>query len=115
MTRLVVDFGGRSTYNGHSLKSLRRPDNTYKPVRSDLINRADSVLERFAERNRLDEPFFDHAVNLIQWLENPDAAPTDQLSLTATMSLAHYCLACHFPKRDPRWMRGNLIGTTGHS
>ena len=122
-TRLTAVFGGQGTHNGDSLNDLRRLYNTYKPVLSNLISRADSVLKRLAEHIRLDEPFFDYAVDLIQWLETPDAAPNGAYVATAPISfplngiisLAHYCIACRFLKRDPGRMRESLTGTTGHS
>ncbi len=122
-TRLTAVFGGQGTHNGDSLNYLRRLYNTYQPVLSNLINRADSVLKCLAERIRLDQPFFDYAVDLIQWLESPDAAPNGAWVATAPISfplngiisLAHYCVACRFLKRDPGQMRESLTGTTGHS
>ena len=121
--RLTAVFGGQGTHNGDGLNELRRLYDTYKPLLSDLIKHADSVLKRVAKSARLDDPLFDHAVDLIQWLESPDTSPNGACVAIAPMSfpingiisLAHYCITCHFLRRDPGQMRENLTGATGHS
>lgn len=121
--RLTAVFGGQGTHNGDGLNELRRLHHTYKPLLSDLLKYADSALKRVAKSARLDDPLFDHAVDLVQWLESPDTAPNGAYVATAPMSfpingiisLAHYCITCHFLRRDPGQMRESLTGATGHS
>ena len=123
IARLTAVFGGQGTHNGDGLNELRRLYNTYKPLVSDLIKHADSVLKRLVERARSDELLFDHRFDLLQWLENPDTAPTGAHVATAPVSfpingiisLAHYCIICRFLGKDPGQMRENLAGATGHS
>ena len=121
--KLTAVFGGQGTHNGDGLNELRRLYDIYKPLLSDLIEHADSVLKRTAKNARLEDPLFDHEVDLIQWLENPGTAPSEVYVATAPISfpingiisLAHYCITCHFLRKDPGQVRDILNGATGHS
>lgn len=121
--RMTAVFGGQGTHNGDGLNELRRLYDTYKPLLSDLIEHADSVLKQIVKYIRLDDPLFDYAVDLIHWLESPDTAPNRRHIATAPISfpingiisLAHYCITCHFLRKHPGQMIENLTGATGHS
>ena len=123
VVRLAAVFGGQGTHNGDGLNDLRQLYDTYRPLLSNLIKHADSVLKHLAKKIWLRDPTFDYAVDLIEWLESPDTAPNKaylatapiSLPINGIISLSLYCITCHFLKKDPGQMRENLIGASGHS
>ena len=121
--RLTAVFGGQGTHNEDSLNELRQLYDTYRPLLSNLIKHADLVLRNLAKKVELHDSLFGYAVDLIEWLESPETAPNGahvaiapiSLPINGIISLALYCISCHFLKKDPGQMRESLTGATGHS
>ena len=121
--RLTAVFGGQGTHNEDGLNELRQLYDTYRPLIANLIKHADLVLKNLAKRVESHETLYDYAVDLIEWLESPETAPNGahvaiapiSLPVNGIISLALYCISCHFLKKDPGQMRESLTGAAGHS
>ena len=114
-------FGGQGNIEEY-FDELRDVYNTYPSFLEDLISPAAEMLQALS-RDPKAEKMYPKGLNVIKWLQDPDAQPdTDylvsapvSLPLIGLVQLAHYTVTCRSLGLTPGEVRERFAGTTGHS
>lgn len=114
-------FGGQGNIEEY-FEELRELWQTYPSFVGDLILTAAEQLQTLAN-NPSAEKLFTKGLDIMNWLQNPEATPDVEYLITAPVSfpliglvqLAHYEVTCKALGIHPGTLRERISGTTGHS
>ncbi|KAH8759455.1 malonyltransferase-like protein [Diaporthe sp. PMI_573] len=114
-------FGGQGNIEEY-FEELRELWQTYPSFVGDLILAAAEQLQTLAN-NPSAEKLFTKGLDIMNWLQNPEATPDVDYLITAPVSfpliglvqLAHYEVTCKALGIHPGTLRERISGTTGHS
>lgn len=114
-------FGGQGNIEEY-FEELRELWQTYPSFVGDLILTAAEQLQTLAN-NPSAEKLFTKGLDIMNWLQNPEATPDVEYLITAPVSfpliglvqLAHYEVTCKTLGIHPGTLRERISGTTGHS
>ncbi|OCL12674.1 putative fatty acid synthase beta subunit [Glonium stellatum] len=116
-------FGGQGNGNSECLNDLRRIYQTYEPLLHGLIDATGPFLLEISRSNRAEDYFGPEGLDLVEWLNDKEKAPSADVISSAPysfpiiglISLANYCALCKAASVTPGSMRNVLKGITGHS
>lgn len=114
-------FGGQGNIEEY-FEELRELWQTYPSFVGELIMTAAEQLQTLAN-DPAAEKLFTKGLDVMNWLQNPDATPDVDYLISAPVSfpliglvqLAHYEVTCKTLGVHPGLLRERLSGTTGHS
>ncbi|POS73465.1 chain elongation-2 [Diaporthe helianthi] len=114
-------FGGQGNIEEY-FEELRELWQTYPSFVGELIMTAAEQLQTLAN-NPSAEKLFTKGLDIMSWLQNPEATPDVEYLITAPVSfpliglvqLAHYEVTCKALGIHPGTLRERVSGTTGHS
>lgn len=114
-------FGGQGNIEEY-FEELREVYNTYPSLVEDFISTAATHLQLLA-RDPKAEKLYPKGLDVLRWLNNPDAQPDIDYLVSAPVSfpligltqLAHYVVTCRVLGTHPGHIRERFAGTTGHS
>ncbi|KAH8885019.1 hypothetical protein GQ53DRAFT_829395 [Thozetella sp. PMI_491] len=124
--RLFAIFGGQGTQNPECLGELRKLYEAHPTELEPLLTYASAALHAASKAC----PLYDadgkrwDGIDLIEWLESPEDAPTSQrlvasapvsFPINGLLSLSQFCLSCHRLDIQPGQLRTLFAGATGHS
>jgi fatty acid synthase subunit alpha, fungi type len=119
---LFALFGGQGT-NEVYFDELQSLYDVYKPFISQFLTSVTlDVLLPLSQKYQ-DTAYFTHGLDIISWLNNPEARPTVSYLSSVPVSfpligltqLVQYLVACHVIGITPGELRGRIAGATGHS
>lgn len=114
-------FGGQGNIEEY-FEELRELWKTYPSFVGELITTAAEQLQTLAN-DPAAEKLFTKGMDVLNWLQNPDATPDVDYLISAPLSfpliglvqLAHYEVTCKSLGIHPGELRDRISGTTGHS
>lgn len=114
-------FGGQGNIEEY-FDELREVYTTYSTLLEDFINSAASHLQQLS-RDPKAEKLYPKGLDVMRWLNNPEAQPDTDYLVSAPVSLpligmtqlAHYLVMCRVLGTHPGHVRDRFSGTTGHS
>lgn len=114
-------FGGQGNIEEY-FEELRELWETYPSFVGSLIMTAAEQLQNLANEPTA-EKLFTKGLDVMNWLQNPDATPDVDYLISAPVSfpliglvqLAHYEVTCKVLGIHPGTLRDRIAGTTGHS
>lgn len=114
-------FGGQGNIEEY-FEELRELHHTYPSFVGELIQSSADLLLTLAS-NSSAEKLFPKGLDILAWLQSPDATPDVDYLITAAVSfpliglvqLAHYQITCKILGLHPGLLRERIAGATGHS
>lgn len=114
-------YGGQGNIEEY-FEELRELWTTYPSFVGDLIMSSAEQLQTLANDSAA-EKLFTKGLDVMSWLQNPDATPDIDYLISAPVSfpliglvqLAHYEVTCKALGIQPGTLRDRISGTTGHS
>ena len=114
-------FGGQGIIEDY-FDELREIYVTYPSLVRDFLNVAAQHLQYLARDQRAFKSY-PKGLDILRWLDNPDARPDTDYLVSAPVSfpligltqLAHYVVTCRVLGTHPGHVRDRIAGTTGHS
>ncbi|KAK4125894.1 beta subunit of fatty acid synthase [Parathielavia appendiculata] len=119
--KLYTIFGGQGNIEEY-FEELRELYQTYPSFVGELIVSSADLLQNLSSHPSA-EKLYSKGLDIIAWLQNPDATPDIDYLISAPVSfpliglvqLAHYQITCKVLGLDPGVLRDRISGTTGHS
>ena len=119
--RVYSIFGGQGNIEEY-FDELRTLYNTYPSFVEVLITQAAELFQTLS-RNPRAEKLYSKGLDIMAWLNDPEATPDTDYLVSAPVSfpliglvqLAHYTVTCRVLGLTPGQFRERLSGTTGHS
>jgi fatty acid synthase subunit beta len=114
-------FGGQGNIEEY-FDELRQLSQTYSSFIAELISTASELLQTLSNDSTA-EKSFPKGLDVMNWLQNPEATPDIDYLISAPVSfpliglvqMAHYEVTCKVLGISPGHMRERLQGSTGHS
>ncbi|KAJ2906352.1 putative fatty acid synthase beta subunit dehydratase protein [Zalerion maritima] len=114
-------FGGQGNIEEY-FEELREIYKTYPSLVSELVRNAADLFQTLSEDKDADK-LFPKGLDILNWLENPEATPDVDYLISAPVSfpliglvqLCHYQVTCKVLGVYPGILRDRFSGTTGHS
>ncbi|KAI4159531.1 MAG: hypothetical protein LQ342_006532 [Letrouitia transgressa] len=114
---------GQGTANTVCLKELRELHRTHGDFLKVLLEIASETLGSLAILPEVSAFYDNIGFNVRQWVEDPKAAPEDEVlplaplsfPLIGLLSLSHFCVTCKLLQKSPGDVRDAFKGITGHS
>ena len=114
-------FGGQGNIEEY-FEELREVYHTYPSLVEDFVSTAAAHLQLLA-RDPKAEKLYPKGLDVLRWLNNPDAQPDTDYLVSAPVSfpligltqLSHYVVTCRVLGTHPGHVRDRFSGTTGHS
>ena len=124
--RQAVLYGiceGQGIANTVCLKELRELHAQYGELLEELFKAASATLGALANLPETSDFFHEIDFDVRQWIEDPQAAPEDDilplaplsLPLVGLLSLGHFCVTCKILDQTPAEVNHVFTGVTGHS
>ena len=118
---LYAVFGGQGNIEEY-FEELREVYNTYPSLVEDFVGTAAAHLEVLSRHPKA-EKLYPKGLDVLRWLNKPDAQPDTDYLVSAPVSLpligltqfAHYVVTCRVLGTHPGHVRERFTGTTGHS
>ena len=119
--KLYNIFGGQGNIEEY-FEELRELYQTYPSFVGDLITTSAELLQTLSSHPSA-EKLYSKGLDIMSWLQNPDATPDIDYLVSAPVSfpliglvqLAHYQVTCKVLGLHPGILRDRISGTTGHS
>ncbi|KAK5661256.1 hypothetical protein OQA88_11150 [Cercophora sp. LCS_1] len=119
--KLYNIFGGQGNIEEY-FEELREIYQTYPSFVGDLIASSAELLQTLSSHPSA-EKLYSKGLDIMNWLQNPDATPDIDYLVSAPVSfpliglvqLAHYQVTCKVLGLHPGILRDRISGTTGHS
>ena len=119
--QLYAMFGGQGNTDDY-ISELREAYDTYGHLVVDVLSWGSGLLKDLSQDPRVGKTY-SRGLDLMAWLRNIDEQPEADYLITAPVSfpligllqLAQYSLSCRLLGTDPRGLRDNFIGSSGHS
>ncbi|KKY19773.1 putative fatty acid synthase beta subunit dehydratase [Phaeomoniella chlamydospora] len=119
--KIYTIFGGQGNIEEY-FEELREVYNTYPSFTEDLITSSAELLHALS-RDPKAEKQYPKGLDVMKWLNDPDAQPDTEYLVSAPVSLpliglvqlAHYQVTCRALGQTPGEVRERFSGTTGHS
>lgn len=114
-------YGGQGNIEEY-FEELRQVYKTYPFFVTELITTSAELFQQLSTNPAADK-LFPKGLDIMTWLENPDATPDVDYLISAPVSfpliglvqLAHYQVTCKVLGIHPGILRDRFSGTTGHS
>ncbi|KAK0620027.1 acyl transferase domain-containing protein [Immersiella caudata] len=114
-------FGGQGNIEEY-FEELRELYQTYPSFVGDLVASSADLLQTLSSHPSA-EKLYSKGLDIMSWLQNPDATPDIEYLVSAPVSfpliglvqLAHYQVTCKVLGLHPGILRDRISGTTGHS
>ncbi|KAK0643318.1 acyl transferase domain-containing protein [Cercophora newfieldiana] len=119
--KLYNIFGGQGNIEEY-FEELREIYQTYPSFVADLVASSAELLQTLSSHPSA-EKLYSKGLDIMNWLQNPDATPDIDYLVSAPVSfpliglvqLAHYQVTCKVLGLHPGILRDRISGTTGHS
>ncbi|KAK1755563.1 fatty acid synthase subunit beta [Echria macrotheca] len=119
--KLYNIFGGQGNIEEY-FEELRELYQTYPSFVGDLVVSSAELLQTLSSHPSA-EKLYSKGLDIMTWLQNPDATPDIDYLVSAPVSfpliglvqLAHYQVTCKVLGLHPGILRDRISGTTGHS
>ena len=119
--QLYAMFGGQGNTDDY-ISELREAYDTYGHLIIDVLSWGSGLLKDLSQDPRVGKTY-SRGLDLMAWLQNLDEQPDADYLITAPVSfpligllqLAQYSLSCRLLGTDPRGLRDNFTGSSGHS
>ncbi|KAK0715299.1 acyl transferase domain-containing protein [Lasiosphaeris hirsuta] len=119
--KLYNIFGGQGNIEEY-FEELRELYQAYPSFVADLVSSSAELLQTLASHPSA-EKLYSKGLDIIAWLQSPDATPDVDYLISAPVSfpliglvqLAHYQVTCRVLGLHPGILRDRISGTTGHS
>jgi fatty acid synthase subunit beta, fungi type len=119
--RIYSIFGGQGNIEEY-FEELREIYKTYSTFVGELIMSSAELLQTLANHPNA-EKLYPKGLDIINWLQNPEATPDVDYLISAPVSfpliglvqLAHYEVTCKVLGIHPGILRDRIAGATGHS
>jgi len=119
--QLYAMFGGQGNTDDY-ISELREAYDTYGHLVVDVLSWGGGLLKDLSQDPRVGKAY-SRGLDLMAWLQNSDEQPEADYLIAAHVSspligllqLAQYSLSCRLLGTDPRGLRDNLMGSSGHS
>ncbi|MBE3049762.1 DUF1729 domain-containing protein, partial [Candidatus Bathyarchaeota archaeon] len=119
--QIYTIFGGQGNIEEY-FEELREINSIYPTFVGELLTSAADLLQSLA-RHPEAEKLYSKGLDVLGWLQNPEATPDVDYLISAPVSfpligllqLAHYEVTCRTLGVHPGVLRDRIQGTTGHS
>lgn len=119
--KLYNIFGGQGNIEEY-FEELRELYKTYPSFVGDLVGSSAELLQTLSSHPSA-EKLYSKGLDIMAWLQNPDATPDLEYLVSAPVSfpliglvqLAHYQVTCKVLGMHPGILRERISGATGHS